>query len=1197
MRHRLNLPRLSQILAASKLSQNHWALRLGLSRGHWSDLVNGRHPYPSAKTRTRMTEVFGVPDLFVAEVGAEAAGLDLRMAISGRYELTTELGHGGMGTVYLAHDLALGRLVALKVVAAEAAAGVGAEQLLQEIAHVSRLHHPHILPLFDAGSGAGSPYYVMPFVRAGSLGRRLRAAGRIPLPEALPLVRGIAAGLGHAHEQRVLHCDIKPENILLDGRHAYVMDFGIARKLHTEADEWDAVRKELDFSAGTPAYVSPEQAAGDRIDQRSDVYSLACVVYEMLSGRPAFGGDNTEQIVSLRFREPPPPLLEFAPETPIDAVRAIEAAMARDPERRPPTAESFAAELTQAASSASPVRVAVAGASLRARRWVAGRTGAARHPAERPGALRRWMSELRRDLAYAVRQRRRAPALTVVSLVTLALAIGLTTAVAAIVDGVMLRPLPFVEPGRLVALESVDSTGASVATVSSANWSDWKQLNRTLAASAIYMEGRVSVGIAGNALRAQSAYVTAGFFDAVGARFRAGRGFDSASVVSGDGGAVISEGFWRRELGGSAGIGDATIMVNGSRMPVIGILASGQEFPAGTEVWTAFQPRDLGGAMRNNINWHAIGRLRPGVTVAEARSDLSQIAHRIRAQNPVALYSHGVHVMPIREQLIGDTKPLLTLLAGAVGLVMLLACANLASTNLARGAYHRREMAVRSALGAGRRRLIRQVLVEHLSLALVGGVAGLGLAAVLVRSAAILAPAELPPFAHIAIDARILVAAFLVSALAGLLTGLLPAIQASRSAPNDILSGAARGAVSGGRGLPGRLLVGAEVALALLLVSSAGLLLRSLNAVLARPLGFETAHVVTAEISLGGPRYETDSSAVFGYWDRLLSELRQTPGVRSAGLTNFVPLVRGGTGFIEVEGKDIPGAGAGYRMISDGYFDALGMTLLAGRRFGDEDRAGSPRVALVNARLAETYWPGESPLGKRVRATSMEPVLNRASPEWITVIGVVNDIRHFGYVTEPRPEMFVLYRQLPAWRLTVLTAMVRGTGAGGDAALIAAVRAAVLRVDPGTPADLATLESAARRVTAEPRFASAVLQAFGALALLLAGIGVYGMLAFSVAQRTRELAVRSALGADRERLLRTVVGSAATVIGAGIALGIGGALLSGRVLESLLFEVSPADPLVLLVAAAIIGTIGTIAAIVPARRATRIDPMVVLRNE
>jgi predicted permease len=1193
VRHRLNLQRLAQLLAASTLSQNHWALRLGLSRGHWSDIVNGRHPYPSAKTRIRMTELFGVGDLFVAEPGAGAAGVEVRMAISGRYEISTELGHGGMGTVYLAHDLSLGRPVALKVVSAEAAAGVGADQLLLEIAHVSRLQHPHILPLFDAGSGAGSPFYVMPYVRAGSLGARLRAAGRLPLPDVLTLVRGIAAGLSHAHGQRVLHCDIKPENILLDGLHSYVMDFGIARKLHTEAEEWGAVRNDLDYSAGTPAYVSPEQAAGDReIDQRSDVFSLGCVVYEMLSGRAPFSGENTEQVVSLRFRVAPPPLQDFAPEVPSEVAGVLEAAMAREPDRRPDGVAAFAEELAQAAATASAARIAVSGAVLRTRRWIAARMGSSPRPA-RAGRMRRWLGELRRDLSYAVRQARRAPALTAVSLITLALAIGLTTAVLAVVDGVMLRPLPFADAHRLVALESMDSLGRSVTTVSSANWSDWRRLNRSLSHSAIYMEGRASIGVGNRAVRAPLAQVSSGFFDAVGAEFVRGRGFDSTSVVSGDGGVVISEGFWLRELGASSDP-EATVVVNGVRMPVIGIVASGQEFPAATDVWTGFEPRAGGGSRRNNINWRAIGRLRPGSTVEQARDDLTRIARGIRADDPVALYSHGVVVRPLREQLVGDTTSLLTLLGVAVGLVLLIACANLAGTNLARGAYRRRELAVRSALGAGPRRLVRQVLIEQTALALAGGLAGLGLAALLVESAAILAPAELPRFARIAIDGRVVAATLLVSIATGLLTGILPAIQASRCPPNEMLRGTPRGAVFGGRGLPARGLVAAEVALALLLVSGAGLLIRSLDAVLARPLGFETANVVTAEISLGGPRYEADTTAVVGYWDRLLAELRETPVVRSAGLTNFVPLVRGGTGFIDVEGKDFPGAGAGYRIVSEEYFDALGMTLLTGRRFEAGDRAGSPRVALVNAKLAATYWPGESPLGRRLRAPSMEPTLNGAPAEWITVIGVVNDIRHFGYVSEPAAEMFVLYRQLPSWRLTILTVVVGGTNSD---ALAGEVRAAVARVDAGTPADVAYLESAARRVTAERRFAAAVFQAFGALALLLAGVGVYGMLAFAVAQRTREIAVRAALGADRDRLLRLVIGSAAAVVGIGVVVGIAGALANGWVLASLLFEVSPWDPLVLLPAIAIIGVTGAVAAFVPARRATRVDPMVALRNE
>ncbi|HSA57505.1 MAG TPA: protein kinase [Gemmatimonadaceae bacterium] len=338
MRQRLKLERLARILAASRVSQNHWAIRLGLSRGHWSDIVNGRHPFPSAKTRQRMLEVFGVraEELFEPESEARTDELDFRIAIAPRYEITTELGQGGMGTVFLANDRALGRLVALKVVSAEAAAGVGSDQLLQEITLVSRLTHPHILPLFDAGERAGSPYYVMPYIRGGSLGALLRARGHLPLDETLALVDGIASGLGHAHEHRVLHCDVKPENILVQDGHPYVMDFGIARKLHSEANEWVAVRKELDFSAGTPAYVSPEQASGDvELDARSDVYSLACVVYEMLAGRAPFSGATTQEIVSRRFSEVPPPLRRFAPDVPERVDEVISRAMSLNPANSP----------------------------------------------------------------------------------------------------------------------------------------------------------------------------------------------------------------------------------------------------------------------------------------------------------------------------------------------------------------------------------------------------------------------------------------------------------------------------------------------------------------------------------------------------------------------------------------------------------------------------------------------------------------------------------------------------------------------------------------------------------------------------------------------------------------------------------------------------------------------------------------------
>jgi predicted permease len=574
---------------------------------------------------------------------------------------------------------------------------------------------------------------------------------------------------------------------------------------------------------------------------------------------------------------------------------------------------------------------------------------------------------------------------------------------------------------------------------------------------------------------------------------------------------------------------------------------------------------------------------------------LSAIARRIHVAEPEAIYSHAVHVMPLREQLVGDTSSLLGLLTGSVVLVLLIGCANLASANLAQGAHRQREMAVRSALGAGRSRLVRQVLTENILLAIVGGAAGLLLAWLCLRSVSAIGIADLPRLADATLSGRVLLLAFGVSAAAGILTGLLPALQVSRAAPNDVIGGSMRGIVFGAGGWPGRILVGAEIALALMLVTGAGLLVQSLRSVLAQPLGIETANVVTARVTLGGPRYQTDTVAFFTYWDNLLRSLREIPGVSSAGVATFVPLVNGGQGFIEVEGKDIAGAGAGYRVISEGYLDALGMSLQTGREFTSGDRRETPRVALVNMQMANTYWPGESPIGKRVRATSMEPAIDGKPQDWITVIGVVNDVRHFGHESDPHAEMFVLYRQLPSWLLGTLTAVVRGSGHDGE--ILGAVRQAVVANDATVPADIELLEAAARRSTASRRFATTMLEAFGVVALLLSAIGVYGVLSFSVAQRTREMAVRAALGADRGSLLRLVIGGGAAIIAGGLVAGLVGAIAGGRLLESMLFNVTARDPLVLGGATVLLALIGIVAAIIPAHRATRVDPMLVMRTD
>jgi predicted permease len=486
------------------------------------------------------------------------------------------------------------------------------------------------------------------------------------------------------------------------------------------------------------------------------------------------------------------------------------------------------------------------------------------------------------------------------------------------------------------------------------------------------------------------------------------------------------------------------------------------------------------------------------------------------------------------------------------------------------------------------------VLVDNALVALVGGSLGVLLAWGLVNSASLVSAARLPRSSEITIDARVVLFAFVIAALAGVLTGLLPALRATRISPARALEGGSRTWVAGGRGLPGRAFVAAEIAMALMLVTVAGSLVQSLRAVLARPLGFETGGVVLAEITLSGPRYRGDTAAVRSYWERLRQSLVEMPASRGAGLVNWAPLVRGGTGFVDIEGKDIPGAGAGYRMISEGYFDALGIRLLEGRAFEAGDRADGPRVTVISRRLAERYWPGESPLGRRIRATSMESLGSPSAP-WLTIVGVVSDARPFGREGDETAEMFVLYRQLPTWRIATMNVVVRASGA--DGAILNAVRERVRAIDPGIPADLSLMRTHALRDTASRRFMMLALSVFGGLSLLLAALGVYGVLSFAAAQRTREIAIRAALGAERDRLVRLVLVSGVRVVVLGAFLGLVGSWYVTQLARSLLFGVEPRDPLVFSVSILTIVAVGILAALIPARRAARVDPMEALRAD
>jgi putative ABC transport system permease protein len=517
--------------------------------------------------------------------------------------------------------------------------------------------------------------------------------------------------------------------------------------------------------------------------------------------------------------------------------------------------------------------------------------------------------------------------------------------------------------------------------------------------------------------------------------------------------------------------------------------------------------------------------------------------------------------------------------------VLLISCANLAGLGVARAATRTHEMGVRTALGAGRARLVRQLLIEHVTLALAGGVLGLLLALIATRLTAGRAVSFLPRAAEIGVGWPVLVFAFGVSLLSGLVAGVLPALRASSGSLRSALIGG-RGSVGGGRGLPGAALVAVEVGLALLLVTGSGLLVQSFRNVVARDLGFRPDGVVTARIALKSPAYATAERRI-GYWESLAERLRRVAGVERVGFANWVPGGGGTAGFIEVSGRAAGRDVAGYRVISDGYLDVLGIRVVAGRAFDERDTGTAGRVALVNEALARAFWPDRDPLGERVKAVSMESAEGR---DWLTVVGVVSDVRHFGYEYDSEPEMYVLYRQVPTWAgaMTVVVQAAAGVPAG---TLEAGVRGAVRAQDPEIAAGIETLERQVDGLLGGRRFALAALGGFALLAL-----GVYGMLSFAVARRTAEIGIRAALGAGTTRILSLVMRSALAIVGIGMAGGLLAAYWLTRLMRSMLVGVAPDDPVIFAAAAVALALVAAVAAFVPARRAAKVDPLGALRS-
>ncbi|MES2306186.1 MAG: ABC transporter permease [Gemmatimonadota bacterium] len=787
------------------------------------------------------------------------------------------------------------------------------------------------------------------------------------------------------------------------------------------------------------------------------------------------------------------------------------------------------------------------------------------------------------DARGAVQQLRRARTFTVLAIATLALGIGVATMMFTLVERILLRPLPFPQAERLVMLTGRDSLQQPVETVSAADWLDWQRESRTLATTALHIRGqRMSIALGGSAVRANGQTVTADFFRVLGARFLLGRSFDAEEVQRRDAVVVVSESFWRRQLGANQHVGMA-LRIDGVPRTVIGVVQSEDIYPEGTDLWL---PRALGReGSRANINFLAIARLRPGATEASAAADLSRIARAISAADPRALYSHGVGVAGLQATLVGTAANSLRLLMGAVLLVMLIVCANVATATLGRGASRGVEMAIRASIGAGKARLVQQLLIEHLLLAAAGGVLGVAVAAAGLKTILHFWGAEIPRAADVRMDAGVLVFALGISLVVGVLAGIVPALVGSRVSLRELLSSGGRTATAG-RNTAGAVLVGAEVAMAILLLVGAALLIRSFRVLIARDLGFDR-RVVTAEIALSGGRYDTLPERRTAYWDAASAAVRSIPGVTAVGIGNWVPLGFAGHSFVEIEGHDVANAGAGYRAVTEGYFDALGIPLLQGRGFTARDDAHSARVAVVNHAMAQRDWPGESPIGKRVRANSMEFNPDGSPAPWLEVVGVVADVRHWGLNGDVEAELYSASRQVSRWTHT-MTMLVRGSTPGNQ--LLPGVRARLASIDPEIPADVGTMEDRLRAQLAPRVLTLTLLTGFAGIALLLASLGVYGVLSHAVVRRQRELAVRAALGAMPRQLVAEVVGWAARILVPGAVLGLVGAWLLTRLMAAQLVEVVPADPWSYAGALMVLGVVAALAVVVPATRAARLDP-------
>jgi putative ABC transport system permease protein len=792
------------------------------------------------------------------------------------------------------------------------------------------------------------------------------------------------------------------------------------------------------------------------------------------------------------------------------------------------------------------------------------------------------------DLRYGLRTFVRQPGFALTAILALALGIGANTAVFSVVYALLLKPLPFAEPDRLIY---VHDTYPAVFNAS-VSWPKFVALRdgaRTLSSFAALAPGSVTITGRGEPQQVSAYRVSGDFFTVLGTAPHLGRLLNRDDDVPNGGKAIaLSYALWQRRYGGDPRIVGQAITVNGEPFTVASVMPPSFNYPAGSEAWV---PLALPAKFQGSNFLRLIGRMKPGTSVEQASDDLRAVTAAFNQANAL---QRDVKVYPLHEYLSSRNRQMLLVLQGTVAFVLLIACANVANLLLARSVSRGRELSIRAALGAARRRLVRQLLTESVLLAVFGGIVGVLLASWLLRLFLALAPANFAGAQTIGIDASVLGATLAIAILTGVLFGLAPARHGFQVDPNDSLRDTGtRGATSaGGRGAS-RVLVVAEIALAMVLVIGAGLMVKSLFRLQAQDAGFRADGVMTFQVTLPATKYSTNEKAVAAI-DRLATELRSIPGVSAAGGINMIPLTNFGmNGSVRIAGrppfpKDGRAPVVEYRTITAGYFDAMGIPVKRGSDYTGAESAASPPVVIINETMANQFWPNGNPLGERIQLTWDPPDVTRE------IVGVAGDARSQSLSAAPALESYVPYAQGP---LPGMGFVVRTQGLE-PASILPAVRHRVNAIDPDLPiVRPQTLASVVEAASGGTRLSSVLTAVFALLAAALASLGIYSLIAYSVAERTRELGIRVALGADRRAVVRMIVGEGLRLAALGIAIGLVGSWLLTGTLRTLLFEVSPLDPAVLLATCAAVLAVTALASYVPARRALRVDPMVALRAE